>query len=103
MAVTAVDLVARFGFSLDLDRVLWVEAVLFASAGVLLLGWFRKGPHLSAPKRLVQALVIWGFFLGALRSAIWASGIPVQRANLAVLVVAVLAWAGLRFSRVRRK
>lgn len=103
LAATAVDLLARFGGPFNLTRILWIEALLFPAVGIGLIALLKKNPRLSGFKRRVQVLIIASFFLAGLRSGLWASGVPVGRANMVVLFAAVLAWIGFRINRGRKR
>lgn len=102
LAASVVDLLARFGGTFNLTRILWTEALLFPAVGVSLLYLLRGSPPLSGFKRGSQVVIIVSFFLAGLRSGLWAFGMPVGKANIVVLVAAVLVWVGFRIGRSRK-
>ncbi|MFG1691774.1 hypothetical protein ACGF5M_06450 [Gemmatimonadota bacterium] len=101
-ATTAIDLFARIGLHLSVNRALWVEAVLLLAAGLVLSILLRRGPSITGVTRIAQLLVVAVFFMGGLRAGLWAGGWSVERANLLVLTVTVIAWAGHRIDYGRR-
>lgn len=101
LAATVADLLARFVGSFDLTRILWAEALIFPAAGMALIAILKRSPRLSGFKRSLQVLIIASFFLAGLRSGLWASGVPVDKANMGVLLVAVLVWLWFRIRRGR--
>jgi hypothetical protein len=98
-AATVIDLIARFGVSFQLNRVLWVEAVLFPAAGFAFLLLMRRGPDQVGFRRKLQVFTIAAFFLAGLRSGLWAAGMPIGSVNLTVLAAAILVWSGFRIRR----
>ena len=101
LATLAIDLAVRFGLQPDFRVVLWIEGCVFLLAGLVLLRLSRQAPAQPGWRRGLQILLIGGFALGGLRSLLWAAGNPVYRANLKILIIAVLAWAYWRRRRRR--
>lgn len=101
--VAAVELVARFAFPFDLERVLVVETVLFLGAAFAITRLVARAPPKKRWQRVLQWVLAWSFALAAVRTGIWAAGQPVSRANGAVLVlgVVVLVAAWVRHRRRR--
>jgi hypothetical protein len=97
---TAIDLFVRFGLPFQMTTVLVAEAILFPVTGFVFLWLLRRSPGKVGFPRRLQLLTIAAFFLAGLRAGLWASGVPIGMANIAVLMVAVLAW--LSFRRARR-
>ncbi|MDH3457483.1 MAG: hypothetical protein OER90_11660, partial [Gemmatimonadota bacterium] len=65
-------------------------AVLFPTAGLVLLWLARRFPRRRGWRRAVQWVLIAAFFLGGLRSALWGLGSSVMVANGAPLIVTVV-------------
>jgi MYXO-CTERM domain-containing protein len=101
-AIAAIDLAARFVLPFSLNRVLAVEALLFFGAALATLALIARPPHPCGWRRVLQWLLVGAFALAGLRAAIWAAGQPVARANVVIVVLAVLALAGSWLRRRRR-
>ena len=83
---------------------LWVvraEAVLFLGASVTLWVFLREKPAQVRWHLWIQRALVALFALAGLRAALWALGLPVARANVIVLVVAVVL-GGLALRRSRQ-
>jgi hypothetical protein len=93
VAAATVDLTVRFAARFDLARVLQLEAVLFPAAALALLALMRREPRAAGWARAWRVGLILAFLLGGLRAGLWASGMPVHLANLAVLAVAAAGLA----------
>jgi hypothetical protein len=89
-AIAAVEGLVRFAIPFRLERVLVVEAVLFFAAALVTLFLIQRPPSVSKWRRRLQWVLVWAFGLGSARAAIWAAGQPVRRANLAILLMALL-------------
>ena len=89
-----IDIGRRFALGFEMRRVIVLEAVLFAVAGASLL-WAAKHDrlHSLAVARIDTVLAIF-FGLGSLRAGLWFAGLAVIWANLAVLLIGVLAALG---------
>ena len=98
--IATVEVLVRFAVPFSLRRVLVVEALLFFGAALAALRLTLRPAKPSKWRRLLQWSLVWGLALGAIRAAIWAAGQPVTRANLAALLVAIIALAA---SRIRRR
>lgn len=97
LAVTAaLDLAVRFLLPFRMSRVLAFEAVLFPLAGWFLLRMMSRQAAPRRSLRLVQAILAVSLLLAGLRSFLWALGVPIQMANVAVLASAGLVWMGFR-------
>jgi hypothetical protein len=97
LAVTAgLDLAVRFLLPFRMPRVLAAEAVLFPLAGLLLLWMMNRHPASRPSLRIGQAILAVSFLLAGLRSFLWALGVPIQMANVAVIASAGLVWVGFR-------
>jgi hypothetical protein len=93
LAAAAVDLAVRFAVRFDLARVQRAEAVLFPAAALALFALLRREPRAAGWARAWRVGLILTFLLGGLRAGMWASGMPVHLANLAVLAVATAGLA----------
>ncbi len=100
--VAAVELTVRVALPFKLQRVLVVEAVLFLTSALVMLGLLARTPRRTGWRRVLPWILGGGFVLAALRSALWAAGQPVMRANIVVLVLAVICLAVTWVSRRRR-
>ena len=97
LAVTAgLDLAVRFLLPFRMPRVLAAEAVLFPLAGLLLLRMMSRRPASRSSLRILQAILAVTFLLAGLRSILWALGVPIQMANVAVIASVGLVWVGFR-------
>jgi hypothetical protein len=85
-----------------IGRTLRFEAGLLPAAGLVLLTLGRRGSR--APE--VDLWLGVALLCGALRSGLWASGMPVHQANLAAIGMALACTAGIlacrRWRRTRR-
>lgn len=93
------DFTVRFAFPFDMKRVLLTEALLFPTAGLVLLWLVRKYPRRPGWRRKLQWVLIAAFLLGGLRSALWGLGLPVTVANLVPAAVAVIWLSIFAFQR----
>jgi Na+/melibiose symporter-like transporter len=100
--VAAVELTVRVALPFKLQPVLVVEAVLFLTSALVMLGLLARTPRRTGWRRVLPWILGGGFVLAALRSALWAAGQPVMRANIVVLVLAVICLAVTWVSRRRR-
>jgi hypothetical protein len=103
LAAAAIDLFARFGIPFDLTRVLWIESAVFSLSGLGLLLLSGRSPRARGLRRRMQIVLVAGFFLGGLRSGLWAAGFPIGRVDLLVLGTAILLWLGLHLARLRQR
>jgi peptidoglycan/LPS O-acetylase OafA/YrhL len=103
LVATAIDLAVRFGMPFDLQLVVRVEAVLFLATSLVLSALYRRQPRATGWRRKLQAVLVASFALAGVRSAIWAAGQPVYRANLAVLALAAVATVVLLVRRRARR
>jgi protein-S-isoprenylcysteine O-methyltransferase Ste14 len=101
LAALAIDLAVRFGLHPDFRFTLWIEGGVFLLAALVLLGLYHREPAQPGWRRGLRVALIGAFALGGLRSLMWAAGQPVYRANLKILIIAVLAWAYWRRRRRR--
>ncbi|MDP2482589.1 MAG: hypothetical protein Q8W45_04865 [Candidatus Palauibacterales bacterium] len=92
LAATVIDLGVHFATRLEPAGVLWIEAAIFLAVALVLYRLLRRDPASPGWRRAVQAMLVASFVLGALRSAIWASGQPVAVANGTILGLGVAAW-----------
>ena len=92
LVATALDLGARFALGLEFVHALWIEALILVATAVVLYWLYRKDPASPGWRRGLQVVLIASLVLGALRSAIWASGQPVTLANAAILGLGVVGW-----------
>ena len=90
MVATCVDVAMRLALSFDMTRIRIMEAVLFPTAGVVLLWFLLRGARQHGWRRGVQVWTVAGCFLAGLRVGLWALGVPVSRANLAIIVIPLL-------------
>ena len=93
-AMAAIDLTTRFALPFNLKRVLVVEAVLFFGAALATLSLMARPPRPSGWRRVLHWFLAGAFALAALRAAIWAAGQPVVRANVAIVILAILMLVG---------
>lgn len=101
-AIALVEVLVRFAFPFSLRRVLVVEAVLFVDAALVILCFIQRPPVSSGWRRRLQWALVLAFALGSIRAAIWATGQPVMRANLAILLLAIVVLIGSGIRRGRR-
>ena len=99
LVATALDLGARFALGLEFVHALWVEALILVATAVVLYRLYRMDPASPGWRRGLQVVLIASLVLGALRSAIWASGQPVTLANAAILGLGVFGWLFWRYRR----
>jgi hypothetical protein len=99
-ATTSLDLLARFGASFDIARVMHVEAVLFPVTGLVLASLQRSDPGTRAWPKRIRVGLVWLFGLGALRPLLWTLGAPLMTANLATLATALV---GILVGPLRRR
>ncbi|HEY7682281.1 MAG TPA: hypothetical protein VH879_06530 [Gemmatimonadales bacterium] len=102
-AVTALDLLARFGASFHFDRVMHIEAVLFPVTGAVLAILLQHEPSTQGWPHAIRIGLVWLFGLGGLRPVLWTLGLPLMAANFATLIGAlagVLIWLVRRRQRV---
>jgi hypothetical protein len=98
LATGLVDYGLRLATRFNMDWVVPLEAVLFFGAGYLFWRLERRNPAQVPWQHVVQLVVVASFALGGLRSALWALGLPVSRANLVILLLGV-ALAGIAWRR----
>jgi hypothetical protein len=102
-AVLVSDLGVRLLMDFQMNRILAIESVLFAVAGVLLLWSARHDRRATkAVGRLDSWLAIF-FALGSLRAGLWAAGLRVGLANLITLGTGVLIAMGYLSRRWMRR
>ena len=101
LTAAALDLGVRFSLSLQFASVLWIEVVIFLATALVLFRLYRVDQASPGWRRGLQAVLVASFALGALRSAIWASGRPVTQANAVVLGLCVAGWFLWRHRRRR--
>ena len=94
MAEYAVRLATRF----NMDWVVPLDAVVFWWAGYLCWRLERRSPAQVPWQHALQLVIVASFVLAGLRSALWALGVPVSRANLVIIVVGVVL-AGIALRR----
>lgn len=87
VGVGLADFGVRLGTEFDMVWVVRAEAVLFPATGIVLWLLHRRRPVQTPWQRHVQLSIVAFLFLGGLRSALWASGLVVERANTVVLAV----------------
>ena len=87
VAVGLLDYGVRLGTKFNMVWVIRVEAVLFLATSLVLWILRRRNPVQVRWQRAVQLGLVVFFALGGLRSALWAAGLAVGRANIVVLVV----------------
>jgi hypothetical protein len=94
LVVGLVDYGVRWATRFNMDWVVPLEAVLFFGSSFLFWQLTRRNPAQVPWQHTVQLVVVASFVLGGVRSALWALGLPVSRANLIILVlgVALVAW-----------
>lgn len=99
LAAAVLALVPRIALDLDFEYVLWIEASIFSATAGALLMLYRRDPASPGWRRGLQVVLIASFFLGAIRSALWASGRSVTLANAVILGLACAAWLLWRYRR----
>jgi len=90
VVVALLDFGVRFASGFDMTWVNRAEAVLLLGTALLL--WFLGRTH-PAPNRrqhTIQLAIVASFVLGGLRAALWAAGLPVDRANLAIAALGLV-------------
>jgi hypothetical protein len=103
LAATVLVLGIRFAFDIEFESVLWIEASIFAATAGVLYSVYRSDPASAGWRRSLQVVLVCSFVLGALRSAIWASGQAVTLANAVVFGLGVTAWLVWRYRRRLRR
>jgi hypothetical protein len=88
-----VDIAVRLGTGFDMLWVARVEGPLFLGASLLLLRLQRRSPSVARWRRVFETGVVIALALAGLRALLWASGLPVNRANIVVLAVAAVGAA----------
>ena len=84
------DFLVRLATNFDMTSVVPAEAVLFLSTGLVLWALKRRRPARARWQGVVQGALVALFALTGLRAGLWAGGLPVARANVAIVVVGVL-------------
>lgn len=97
VASTVVDVLIRFASSFHMNIVLPTGAVLFISAGVLLLLASHKDGRISFALQRFDLWFALAFLLAGIRAALWAIGFSVGTANLVILVFGIAAGSRLYF------
>ena len=99
-AAAVIDLAARFFIPSSMPFVLVFEAVIFATASVLLIRPVVRKLELTGFRRKLHIWLAAAFALGAIRSGLWGFGVPVEYANLTIFL---LGLAGVAATYLRRK
>ncbi len=86
----AADVGVRLAFHFDQGRVLPVEAGILGAAGAFVLALSRRTTPMHVGPRRGECALAAVLGLGALRSLLWAAGLPVWQSNLIVLALAVI-------------
>ena len=102
IGVLAIECVVRFAIPFSLDRVLLAESVAFILAAATLSTIAGRKPSLSSRMRGVAFVLAIAFVLGAVRSALWLTGLEVQTANLTILLMGLILYGAWRLARKRR-
>jgi hypothetical protein len=102
LTVGLLDFAARLGTGWSMTWVTRAEAALLLSAAFGLLILHRRSPPRAARARVVQLGLVASLALGGLRAALWAMGMPVQQANLAIGVLALVGGASVLWRRRTR-
>src|SRR5574341_1907394 len=97
--IAAIELTVRFLLPFDLRRVLIVEAGLFLGAGVTTWALVLRSPQSFGWRRVAQWSLAGGLILAAIRATLWASGMPVARANLVIALLGAVGLIALWFQR----
>jgi len=90
LIIGAADFAVRLITGFNMVWVVRAEAVLFLGAGITLWVFQREKPAQVRWHLWTQRVVVALFALAGLRAALWALGLPVARANVIVVVVAVV-------------
>ena len=101
--IVVAEALVRFAIPFNLTRVLVVEALLFFAAAIVIIILIQQPPFASGWRRGLQRILLWFFILGGIRAAIWASGQPVMRANMAILVFGIVVLIANRIWRRRHR
>ena len=101
--IVAAEVLVRFAIPFNLTRVLVVEALLFFAAASVIIILIQRPPFALGWRRRLQWILFWFFILGGMRAAIWALGQPVMRANMAILLLGVVALIGYLIWRRRHR
>ena len=86
IAVVVADVSGRLALRFDIARVLLFETILFAASSLLFLWAARRDRMLSRTTLRIDLSLALLFALGSLRAALWSIGVPVNVANLVVLL-----------------
>jgi len=88
LVVGVIDLAVRFGTGFNMVWIVRVEGPLFCAASLVLLRMYRQRSALGRWQRGMQAFLVIALGLAGIRAMVWAVGLPVEAANLLVLVLA---------------
>ena len=92
MAIGLFDVAMRLGSGWSMVWVVRAEAALFLATSLGLLMLYLRRPT-QGWARAVQLGLAASFLLGGLRATLWALGMPVHRANLVIVILAVVGGA----------
>jgi hypothetical protein len=101
--IIGVEVIVRFAIPFNLTRVLVVEALLFFAAAIVIIILIQRSALALRWRRGLRWILLWFFILGGIRSAIWASGQPVMRANMTILCLGIVLLIGNRIWRRRHR
>lgn len=101
--VLVVESAVRFVIPFRLDRVLMAESIVFILSAALLGSIARRRPDLSSRIQAVARVLSIAFVLGAIRSALWLTGVDVQIANLTILLIGFLLFGIWRYTQKKRR
>ena len=90
LIVGAADFAVRLITGFNMVWVVRAEAALFFGASVTLWVFHRGKPAQVRWQLWLQRVLVALFALAGLRAALWALGLPVARANVIALIVAVV-------------
>jgi hypothetical protein len=102
LAVGLLDLAVRLGTGWSMVWGIRAEAALLLSASFGLLVLHRRRPPQAVRARMVQVGLAASLALGGLRAALWAVGLPVQQANLAIGILALVGGGSVLWRRRTR-
>jgi hypothetical protein len=102
LAIGILDVAVRLVTAWSMEWVVRAEAALLLSTAFGLLMLHRRRPASTARARVIQLGLVASLTLGGLRAALWAMGMPVQYANLAIGILALVGGVSVLWRRRMR-
>jgi hypothetical protein len=102
LAIGILDIAVRLVTAWSMEWVVRAEAALLLSTAFGLLMLHRRRPASTTRARVIQLGLVASLTLGGLRAALWAMGMPVQYANLAIGILALVGGVSVLWRRRMR-